>query len=305
MVVADYAYLCSQGGCTDGGNTLGKYDITVLARPAPASGEAAKLDVNFYLVANSSNSTQPLLTAAQAATDPSVQRMVQSFQSIFSAAGITVNTPVFHDVSDADRLRFGTNVNADLTGPCDELDQMFLLSSKSSGNSVNLFLVQSIRQGSNTSSNTVVGIDGSIPGPSTLNGTVHSGAVVSMADLFTGTTACSGSSLNLNCGADRVAYIAAHETGHFLGLFHTTEMEGMDFDPLSDTAKCPCLKCASNPASCGQRGMPLVDAVACNVSSTCGGGTDLMFWLLDGRVSAGTLTAQQGQVMRLNPAVHP
>ena len=31
---------------------------------------------------------------------------------------------------------------------------------------------------------------------------------------------------------------AAHEMGHWLGLFHTTEANGTSFDPLSDTAQC-------------------------------------------------------------------
>ena len=31
----------------------------------------------------------------------------------------------------------------------------------------------------------------------------------------------------------------AHEMGHWLGLFHTTEATGAYFDPLSDTAQCP------------------------------------------------------------------
>jgi hypothetical protein len=34
-----------------------------------------------------------------------------------------------------------------------------------------------------------------------------------------------------------------------------------------------------------------------------GGGDNLMFWLLDSFVSQGKLSAQQDQVMRLNPAV--
>ena len=47
------------------------------------------------------------------------------------------------------------------------------------------------------------------------------------------------------CGADRTAFIAGHEAGHYLGLFHTTESDGRFFDPLADTAKCPCIPCAA------------------------------------------------------------
>jgi hypothetical protein len=108
------------------------------------------------------------------------------------------------------------------------------------------------------------------------------------------------------CGPDEVAFIGAHETGHFLGLFHTTEQEGADFDPLTDTPKCPCLNCASaiDLPKCTSSSPPLVTAGRCNVSSSCGGGDNLMFWLLSPGVSRGTLSAQQIQVMRLNAAVH-
>ena len=43
-----------------------------------------------------------------------------------------------------------------------------------------------------------------------------------------------GSSLN----SQLLGETAAHEMGHWLGLFHTTEFNGTSFDPLSDTAQC-------------------------------------------------------------------
>jgi hypothetical protein len=110
------------------------------------------------------------------------------------------------------------------------------------------------------------------------------------------------------CGPDRVAYIGAHETGHFLGLFHTTEAEGADFDPLADTLKCPCIACASpnDLAKCGSPAgvsAPNISADHCISAPACGGGDNLMFWLLQAGISLGNLTPQQGQVMRLNPLV--
>ncbi len=182
---------------------------------------------------------------------------------------------------------------------------MFTLSAAHPGNTMNLFLVQSIRSTS-SSGGSVVGIDGTIPGPSSLNGTVHSGAAVSQADLFAGT--CGTQTDLLRCGADTVAYIAAHETGHFLGLFHLTEKTGDYFDPLNDTPKCPCTTCASaaDKPNCGSKpgpSEPTLSAVQCFVSPSCSGGDNLMFWQLDGQVSAGTLSPQQANVMRLNPLV--
>jgi hypothetical protein len=320
FIVNDYAYECAQAnsGCTDGGVLGNSYDVTVLARPAPAAGAAAKLDVAFYIVAAvTSAATGKPLNAANAATDPAVQRMVNTFQNIYKQVGITVSTPVFYDVSSANVTRFGTHINADTTGPCDELDQMFLLSADHPGNTLNLFLVQSITSKSN-GGGSVVGIDGTIPGPASFAGTVHSGAAVSMADLFSASTTvgdptpCQSVGMDLNCGADVVAYIAAHEAGHFLGMFHTTEAEGRDFDPITDTPKCPCLSCASstdrpNCVTGGSASNPIfLKANQCvNPSAGCGGGDNLMFWQLSQSVSQGNLSPQQGAVMRLNPAVHP
>ena len=100
-----------------------------------------------------------------------------------------------------------------------------------------------------------------------------------------------------------MAYVAAHETGHFLGLFHTTEKEGADFDPITDTPRCPCSTCAStvDQPRCGTSNPPNMLASRCVSPSSCGGGDNLMFWLL---APGGKLSPQQAQVMRLNPLVH-
>ncbi len=300
--VNDFANECAKyvTGCSDGGSTTNTYDVGVLLRP----GSGSTLNTDFYIVADLTTRSGQLLTAQNAQTDPSVQRFVQTYQGILAAHGMTVNVR-FWDVDAVSRSLYGTSIVATNTGPCDPLDQMFLLSAAHPGNTANIFLVQSMRSSSTSGGNTIVGIDGTIPGPSSLNGTVHSGAVVAAADMFTQSTgsACSGLVNLAQCGADRVAYIAAHETGHYLGLFHTTEQNGGDFDTLSDTGKCPCIPCSgASVTSCTGSNPPLVNASQC-VSATCQGGDNLMFWLLDAFVSQGKLSAQQDQVMRLNPAV--
>jgi len=305
FVVNDYANECTfVSGCNDGGTTLDMYEVSVLTRPVAPS---ANLQVAFYIVGAMTNPiTQLPLNASNAASDPYVQQMVTTFQTFLSRAGITASA-TYYDVSSTDQARFGTNISADVTGPCSELSQMFTLSSTHPGNTMNLFLVQSLRS-SSTGGNTVVGIDGTIPGPSSMNGTVFSGAVVSAADLYAGSLANCGSTPDMaRCGPDRVAYIGAHETGHFLGLFHTTEAEGADFDPLTDTLKCPCTACASptDRPKCGSTAVsaPNISADRCISAPACGGGDNLMFWLLQAGISLGNLSPQQGQVMRLNPLV--
>lgn len=309
FVVNDFAYECSPSGsgCQDGGVANNVYDVSVLLKPLP--GASGNIDLALYIVADVNGTTGQPFTAASAQTDASAQRMVRTYTNLFAAAGITVRSVHWYDVSEADKTRFGTNIDADATGPCDELDQMFTLSGANPGNTINLFLVQSITS-KNQGGGSVVGIDGTIPGPATLTGTVHSGAAVSLADLFTQfrTGACGSSGVNLACGADEVAYIAAHETGHFLGLYHTTELSGDLFDPLTDTDKCPCLPCAASadrPRCDTQTGSNPVflEASLCKTGPTCGGGANLMFWQLDAAVSLGTISSQQAQIMLRNPAV--
>ena len=314
FVVNDFAKEClTTPGCTDGGTDTNSYDMSVLLRPLPAG---SNLDVSFYIVADMNTLGGQPFTAANAATDPSVQQMVRTYKGLIgnSGSGISVRNVSFIDVSAADRARFGTNISAADTGPCDELNQMFLLSGAHPGTTVNIFLAQSLRF-SDQAGGTIVGIDGTIPGPSTLNGTVHSGAVVSAADLFAPTLqTCATGGFNIAaCGPDKVAYIAAHETGHFLGLFHTTEQNGSDFDPLSDTGKCACVPCAGaadqhNCADDPGPNAPLLAADQCFQTGTgaiCTGGDNLMFWQLEPGVSRGTISRQQAQVMKLNPAVVP
>lgn len=309
FVVNDFARECVTAGCSDGGTDANTYDVSVLLKPG---GARSNIDVAFYIVADLTTLSGQPLTDVNAKTDPQVQRMVDTYTKLIanSSSGITVRSVTFYYADAASRARFGTNVNATQTGPCDELDQMFLLSGGHPGNTVNVFLAQSLRASAG-GGGTIVGIDGTIPGPASLNGTVHSGAVVSAADIFAATQqSCPPGGFSINgCGPDRVAYIAAHETGHFLGLFHTTEQNGSDYDPLTDTAKCPCLSCAapadrSRCADSPGANAPFLSADLClKGDGICDGGDNLMFWQLEAGVSAGRISAQQAQVMKLNPAV--
>jgi hypothetical protein len=103
------------------------------------------------------------------------------------------------------------------------------------------------------------------------------------------------------CGADLTAIFAVHETGHMLGLNHVTESTGENFDPLSDTPKCPCSICATGSAlaNCGNSSAPteMTNQMCVNPTFGCGGGDNLMFWLAPNR---GFLSPNQGEVMRGN-----
>jgi hypothetical protein len=74
--------------------------------------------------------------------------------------------------------------------------------------------------------NNVGGLSGGIPGPLG-NGTRDSGIALTTHTLFS----CP------DC-VDAYASLVAHEIGHYLGLYHTTEVDYTSADPFSDTPRC-------------------------------------------------------------------
>jgi hypothetical protein len=301
--VNDYAYECSQYGaaCIDGGSTSSIYDVKVLLKPGPLQ-TTGTLDLAIYLISAS------LPTSSQAATDPNMLRMVQGIQRMYGAAGVCVGTVTFYDVPSWAQSRYST-LNSDLAqDPCSDLHQMFTLSLPT--NTLNLFFVDAITSTGDPTGTSTVGMDGTIPGPATVGGSIQSGAAVN-GSFVADNAGCTSSFQPTACGPDVVAYISAHEGGHFLGLYHVSEATGDLFDPLLDSPICNCATCArpGAQASCESNGTGAgapytMQGSDCTKGiSYCGGGTDLMFWLLN-EASTGTLTPEQGRVMLGSPAVH-
>ena len=297
VVVNDYAAECQAigaPGCVVGDGTstypAGTYDVKILLKPGPVAS-AGTLDVNLYLVTDR-------YTAAVAASDPSMTRMRQTLATYLARAGITLGTVSFVDEPAAVKARYASGVSVDDLTPCGEVATVLRLAEP--GNAMSLFLVNSLT--SQSGGYSVVGQDGTIPGPSSVGGTVASGALISIADLtFTSSpTACDGAISLSGCGADMTAYIGAHETGHALGLYHVTESAGTLFDPVKDTPVCQVGVCAP-----GQQDVVNSDCVKNLIDpvNPCGGGENLMFWLVDRTLSTGTLSAQQASILRANPAV--
>ena len=297
IVVNDYVEECRVLGpakCVVGNGTLtyppGKYDVKVLLKPGavPAAGA---VDVNFYLV-----TTQ--LTAATASASASVARMRQTLGTYLARAGVTLGAVNYVDMPSEVKARYAAGVDVDDSLPCGDVATVLRMSNAE--NAMSLFLVNSLvsNQGG---AFTYVGIDGTIPGPSSVGGTVASGALVSVANLGSGAATACGGAVNLSgCGADRTAYIAAHETGHFLGLYHVTESDGVSFDPVQDTPTCKLSLCAPTSTEVVNSNCTKFPA---DPASPCGGGENLMFWLFDSAYSTGTLSTQQSSIMRANPLV--
>ena len=315
LEVSDLAFVCSQASnCANGGGSdTGVYDVTVVLKPGdglasqfPNIPDAGRLDVTFEFAAGP-DPTLP--TAATAPSDPDVQRLVASLGALLQHAGITLATVQFADVPASMAARIASGLDLSDSTTCGELQQ--LLATAPPGRQVNVFLVPGFVDGGMAPSGTqVAGVDGTIPGPATLSPSVQSGVAVSLVDLRHGSaTTCRSSSFDPSCGADAVAYVTAHELGHFLGLYHVTEQTGTLFDPLQDTPTCPCQQCTSSRSQCADAtpapSTPhTMSQAECTASSTCSGGDNLMFWLFDSRRAIGTLTGEQAAVMRANPAVY-
>ena len=78
-----------------------------------------------------------------------------------------------------------------------------------------------------------IGVAGGVPGSAVEHGTHLSGVAYQPSG---------------NAGYD--ATVLMHEVGHLGGLFHTTEFQITETDPLADTAVCPAATIQSNPDAC-------------------------------------------------------
>lgn len=226
------------------GDTLG--DVWVYAvRTVRPQVLTSNLDVNFWFVGT------PDLDATSALSSSKFIKLRNTFVEVMSYYGVTISQLNYFDITGLAANKY-TYVDVSEEGyEIDEHAELLKLSENlpTSNRGINFFFVQGFNGYS------LLGKAGGIPGPPLLHGSYHSGVVVSMADYYW---------YGPNKAAARVAETMAHELGHQLGLFHTTESDGSYHDPISDTPEC----------SNDWNGDGLVDAWECEDL----GADNLMFW---------------------------
>ncbi len=162
----------------------------------------------------------PGLSAANAATSVSFQKIVQQMRLAFGAAGIDLQLVDFVDIggqtgtelavldvldSTTDRLVPDVNLNRQ----SDEMDTLFALSAGRGDRVLNVFFVREFFTQSGA-----VAVSGGAPGPSIVSGTAHSGVVASTLD---------GLDQQSDADLEHIAHDLEIEMARYLGALGTID----------------------------------------------------------------------------------
>jgi len=216
--------------------------------------------VDIRLVFVGVNDVAPGLNAAEAET--TLASVLEEVNTMWSGGNLEIGSVTYEDF-DGDVATY-TVVDGD-----EELGALLRTVPSTNDRSITFFFVQEITDDAGA---TILGLAGGPPGTAAVGATSKSGVVVTAASFAS--------------DPGEVARIMAHEGGHFLGLFHSTEKDGSESDPLSDTPEC------SNDA----------DGNGTLASSECEGtgAENLMWW---NTKEGATMSADQGWVVARSAAV--
>ena len=140
---------------------------------------------------------------------------LDTVREIYAQVGIEIGNLTYVDAPSE------FQVIENVMGGDSDLMALFATTGSQSNNALNVFFVDELKNG-DFAFGVILGIAGGIPGPPLWQGTPKSGVAIAIKPVQ---------------GAPaQVETTVAHEVGHFLGLFHTSEQSFTGIhDPLPDT----------------------------------------------------------------------
>lgn len=197
--------------------------VLVKIRTAPSGVPVGEIDVNLFVVEGVGPGGTLDATLACTPGNP-------VYDGLAYASGLYAQNLSLSIAQLACINLTGSGTFADIESQT-ELGDLLELSGQVAEERLNLFIVDSF---SGELSN-AAGIAGSVPIPMQLNGTRRSGVAI-----------------QYSASASVMGETIAHEMGHSLGLYHTSEFNAATngFDPISDSPECPGLGAGYGGSGC-------------------------------------------------------
>lgn len=243
------------------GTEQAQAQATALIKFADATASTGTIDLNLYFVGT------PGLTASTAEKDQAFQSILANARARWLKLGITIGQIRAFDVQEPLASELSIIHYS-------KLGNLFSLSQGQTNKALNMFFVREVQ--GDQAGFTVFGVAGGLPGPAFLHGTRQSGVVVSTE--------------GYQQAIERVGMTFAHEGGHYLGLYHTSERTGTSHDPLYDTPQCT--------AALDKNADGIVNGEECLQA----GANNLMFWTV-APITQDHVTPNQRFVVMMNPLI--
>ena len=189
--------------------------VRVVAKTGKVMPETGRLDLNFYLTGAQGWNSESIQT------DTYFAACIARVNELYGRIGIDVGSITFYDIDASFAVISIEEGNL-------SLEELVSQSIQGQSEGINIFLVDEILTG-DPDYPSIPGVSASVPNPPYLPGTTASGVVVALRGPL------SVSPVNRFLDPPAIGQTIAHELGHALGLFHTSEYDLVSHDIYNDT----------------------------------------------------------------------